>query len=329
MKRRSLSYAVLAAGLALASPVYGRVGVENVLKHSFRVSPGGVAYVATELGSIDVTTHRGDTVEAQVIRRVPTDDREAVARVLENFEVSFDQKGNDVYVTARRRNRGWMFRDTQLKVKIILTVPTRYNVDLKTSGGNIGVADLQGEVEARTSGGNLRIGRIQGEVMARTSGGNIDLRESRGNADISTSGGNILIGDVEGDLHAHTSGGNIRVKSVGGKLSAETSGGDIEIEDARGTVTASTSGGSVVARLAAQPTGDSKLSTSGGNVTVYLAKGVAVDIRARASGGGVHSEIPMMVEGKVERSSVNGKINGGGPTLILSTSGGAVEIKEL
>lgn len=327
MKR--LQYAVLAAGLVLASPLYAKIGVENVLKHSFRVSPGGTAHVATELGSIDVTTHRGNTVEAQVIRRVPGNDRDEVARVLENFEVTFDQKGNDVYVTARRKNRGWMFRDTRLKVRIMLSVPSSFNVNLRTSGGNISVADLQGEVDVRTSGGNLRLGRIEGQVMARTSGGNIELRESRADADISTSGGNISIGEVEGDLHAHTSGGNIRIKSVGGTLRAETSGGDIDIEDARGRVSASTSGGSVVARIAAQPTGDSRLSTSGGNVVVYLAKNIAVDIRARSSGGSVHSDIPITIIGKVERTSINGKVNGGGPELVLSTSGGAVEIKNL
>lgn len=327
MKR--VHYAVMAAGLVLASPLYAKIGVENVLKHSFRVSPGGVAHVATELGSIDVTTHRGSTVEAQVIRRVPGDDRDEVARVLENFEVTFDQRGNDVYVTARRKNRGWMFRDTRLKVRIMVHVPTDFNVNLRTSGGNISVSDLQGEVDVRTSGGNLRLGRIQGPVMARTSGGNIELRESGGKADISTSGGNISIGEVEGDVRAHTSGGNIRIKSVGGALDADTSGGHIDIDDARGRISASTSGGSVVARISAQPTGDSRLSTSGGNVVVYLAKDIAVDIRARASGGSVHSDIPITIQGKVERSSLTGKVNGGGPELVLSTSGGGVEIKNL
>jgi hypothetical protein len=35
----------------------------------------------------------------------------------------------------------------------------------------------------------------------------------------------------------------------------------------------------------------------------------------------------VLVQGKTERTSLTGKINGGGPALILSSSGGAVEIK--
>src|SRR5687768_13879557 len=161
--RRSLRNLTLATGaLLLALPAFAKVGTENVLKHSFRVNSGGVAHVRTELGSIEVETHGGGTVEAEVYRRVPTDDKDEVARVLENFEVGFDQKGNEVFVTARRQNRGWMFRDSRLKVRIVLKVPRSFNVDLRTSGGNISVADLSGEVDVRTSGGNLTLGRING-----------------------------------------------------------------------------------------------------------------------------------------------------------------------
>ena len=328
--RRSLKNLTFAAGLVvLALPAFAAVGTENVLKHSFRVSPGGVANVRTETGSIEVTTHSGNTVEAQVIRRVPTDDKAEVKRVLENFDVDFEQRGNEVYVTAKRLNRGWMFRDSRLKVKVVLVVPRNFNVDLRTSGGNIGVADLTGEVDARTSGGNLKLGRINGPVEAKTSGGNIDLKESRGTVDIATSGGNITIGDVQGDLSAQTSGGNIKIESVAGNVEAETSGGNISVDDARGTIDAETSGGDVVARLRAQPQGSSRLHTSGGSVTVYLAPAIRVNVRAHSSGGGVHSDVPVTIEGKVDRSTLNGKINGGGPDLVLSTSGGTVEIKSL
>ena len=328
--RRSLRTLTLATGaLLLALPAFAKVGTENVLKHLFRVNSGGVAHVRTELGSIEVDTHNSGTVEAEVIRRVPTDDKDEVARVLENFEVNFEQKGNEVFVTARRHNRGWMFRDSRLKVRILLKVPRNFNINVRTSGGNISVADLSGEVDARTSGGNLILGHINGPVEAKTSGGNISLKESRGTAEISTSGGNITVGNVEGDLKAHTSGGNIKIEKVAGVIDAETSGGNITIDDARGTIDAETSGGDVVARLRAQPTGESRLHTSGGSVTVYLAPGIAVDVRASASGGGVRSDVPIAIQGKMERSSMNGKINGGGPALVLSTSGGAVEIKSL
>jgi hypothetical protein len=62
-------------------------------------------------------------------------------------------------------------------------------------------------------------------------------------------------------------------------------------------------------------------------LTAYLAKGIAVDVDASTSGGRVRSEFD--VDGRVKRTSIRGRINGGGPELKMKTSGGSVSIKEI
>jgi hypothetical protein len=49
-----------------------------------------------------------------------------------------------------------------------------------------------------------------------------------------------------------------------------------------------------------------------------------VDVSARSSGGGVHINLPF--DGDIDDESIEGRINGGGPKLTLSTSAGSVSV---
>jgi hypothetical protein len=61
-------------------------------------------------------------------------------------------------------------------------------------------------------------------------------------------------------------------------------------------------------------------------VRTEIDPGASVSIDATASGGSVNSEVPVTVQGKIERGSLRGDMNGGGPTLRLRSSGGGVRI---
>ena len=147
------------------------------------------------------------------------------------------------------------------------------------------------------------------------------------NLDVETAGGSIKIEDLTGKVDAHTSGGSIKLGRIDGLVDVNTSGGSIKVEEVTGTVRAHTSGGSIKASISKQPTGDSKLTTSGGSITVYLADDIAVDLTARTSGGRVRSDFN--VNGETTKRSIQGAINGGGPKLVLKTSGGSVKVKQM
>ncbi len=147
------------------------------------------------------------------------------------------------------------------------------------------------------------------------------------NVNLRTGGGSIDIEDIKGEVEAHTSGGSISLGEITGDVNVKTSGGSIRVEDVAGNIRAHTSGGSIKAKLSKQITDDCKLTTSGGSITAYLNPEMAVDLDAGTSGGSVRTEFS--VAGKIKRSSIEGQINGGGPTLKLKTSGGSVTIKEI
>lgn len=147
------------------------------------------------------------------------------------------------------------------------------------------------------------------------------------NIDVETAGGSIKVKDLNGNVNAHTSGGSIALGQIDGLVDVHTSGGSINVDEVTGTIKAHTSGGSISARISKQPTGDSKLTTSGGSITAYLVENIAVDLTARTSGGRVRSEFD--VNGDIDKKSIVGSINGGGPKLVLKTSGGSVQVNKL
>ena len=147
------------------------------------------------------------------------------------------------------------------------------------------------------------------------------------NVDLDTSGGSIEIENLTGKVAAYTSGGSISLADMQGDIDIKTSGGSLNLDNIIGKINGKTSGGSIKLKLPTNPTKDSKLKTSGGSITAYLAKGVAVNLSAKTSGGRVSSEFD--VNGTTKKRSIVGTINGGGPELILKTSGGSVRIKEI
>jgi hypothetical protein len=288
--------------------------IKDTITKSFSVQSGGTLNIDTQRGSIEVVARTSNSVEVEIIREVKTSSEKEAQKVLDKFPIEFDQQGNNVYITAKSKDRGlskiWNDLFKKLRVKYIISVPSRYNVDLQTSGGGISIDGLEGKVDTKTSGGSLHFENIVGDIHGKTSGGSIKIGEVKGNTQANTSGGGITIERAQGDLDVHTSGGSITVHEV------------------LGTITAHTSGGSIKAYISEQPRANCSLTTSGGSITVYMAEDTSVDVKARTSGGSVSTDFPVTLRGEIKRDRLEAKINDGGPQLVLKTSGGSIRIKQ-
>jgi DUF4097 and DUF4098 domain-containing protein YvlB len=309
-----------------------RADLEDRIAKSFPVQPGGKLVAELDRGAIEISSADAETVEIEITRKAGGTKAQA-QRTLDSHQVTITQTGNTVEIRARydaEKTTGWIRRSPELQVKCRVLVPRRFDVDLKTAGGNISVNDLTGKVEAHTSGGYVSLGKIEGELAAHTSGGNITVASAKGCVDVKTSGGGLNLSDIAGDLTAQTAGGPIRARKRLGKSILKTSGGGIEVADSQGTIEARTSGGSITASLSGQPAGDCVFKTSGGSVTIALGKEVAVDVDARTSAGHVSTDFPVVsvIQGEQKKSELRGKINGGGPLITAHTSGGSVRLQE-
>ncbi|HKR63523.1 MAG TPA: DUF4097 family beta strand repeat-containing protein [Thermoanaerobaculia bacterium] len=321
MLLRRLTMLTLALSLASAA-----LAAEDTIRKGFNVASGGTLHLDAGVGSVKIVTG-GTGVAIEVVREARGRNAD---EMLAEHKIDFSQNGNDVVITSDYEDR-WnrWFGDREFRVQWNIRVPDQYNVDVKTSGGSITLDDIGGEVEANTSGGSIKTGAISGTAKLNTSGGSITVGGARGEVVAHTSGGSIDIGDTASRVDARTSGGSIHLARVGGEVTARTSGGGIRIEDAKGRVDASTSGGSITATISEQPAGDSRLSTSGGGVTVNIASGIGVELDAKASGGGVHSDVPITIQGMQDDDSLQGRIGGGGPKLVLRSSGGGIRVRSM
>jgi hypothetical protein len=231
-------------------------------------------------------------------------DAEIKERLEKYYEVDISKNANTVNATAKRKQGIEWSQENALSISFKAYVPTGVTTDLKTSGGNVSLENLNGEQQAATSGGNINVKDLKGNANVRTSGGNINIDRFSGNLDAITSGGNISAEDAKGGLKLRTSGGNLRLAAVSGNLEAQTSGGNI---DARIT--------ELGERIS--------LTTSAGDVDVKmpLDKGMDLDLK------GSQVKINMKnFKGVVEEDRVQGKLNGGGVPVTISTSGGDVHV---
>ena len=259
------------------------------IEQEFNVQPGGTLNLESDSGPIDVRTWDQDVVRVRIMNT-------------DNFDISVEQRGNDVWVVAD--SEGGFFFNRSGNIRFEVDVPNEFNVDLDTGGGSIIVAAITGSVVADTSGGRIEIGDVtRGSVEVDTSGGRIEIGNVDGDVIADTSGGSINIGNVSGDVEADTSGGSIRIGDVEGNILADTSGGNIDVGSSGGRVELDTSGGTIRAAFAQGPI---TVDTSGGNI--YL-DGSAVSVEADTSGGNI-------------------EISSSGGSVYADTSGGSITIRQ-
>jgi len=307
-------YPLAAALVALGSlAVSAQADIKRTVEKNYTVNPGGALKVQTSGGDIKVLTGPGNDVKVTAVQRIRTDSEEKADELLKDLDLRIEQQGDNVTAVAKYEKKGGWFRGSWPPVSVSFTVvvPSHYNVDLNTSGGDITLDSISGQARLRTSGGDLKIARVDGEVDGGTSGGDITLHEGTARVRLSTSGGDIHVDRAGGEADLSTSGGDIVINSVLGRLTASTSGGDIK------------------ASIEGMLKGDCRLSTSGGQVVVAVDKNAAFDLKSHTSGGDIDaSGITIAIEkGGLRKSSLAGKVNGGGPLLHLGSSGGDIRLR--
>lgn len=333
---------VLMGAFLAANPVLAAPAFENNMEKTFQVTPGGKLVLQADQGSCKVTSVQSDKVQIRVLQQVPRGTKAEADELFANHEVTFLQDGSTVSVLANaKRKRAFSSRTSQayLEVRYEITIPKRFDVDLKTSGGDIRVGDLEGKAKLRTasgvidlqratgdvnafnSGGNITIAEVAGELVAQTSSGFIRVRKVKGRAEISNSGGDIQVDDAEKTVVAKTSSGRIRLRSVNGDVKASNSGGDITADLVEGDITATTSSGSIYLAQIKGKTVNAK--NSGGSIEVGAAAGGIV---ARTSSGAIKIK---SIKGLADLKNSGGdiEINEVGGLARAETSSGTIKIK--
>jgi DUF4097 and DUF4098 domain-containing protein YvlB len=265
---------------------------------TYAISPGKALKLEGYSGDITLTTWDKPEVYVKILGNDRAEDR---------IEFSFDNSDEMVEIYAK--NKSFWNSGNGIRMKFEVKVPSNFNPDVYTSGGDVKIAGVSGKVSAKTSGGNISAKFIKGQMRISTSGGDINLEETKGRIYGETSGGNINAADFNGTLNVSTSGGDIRLN-----------GSDADIE-------ASTSGGNVELRYTGENKGIS-LSTSGGDIDVYLPSDFNASAYLSSSGGDVECNITTNNIKKISSSKFEADLNNGGKELVAKTSGGSIAVRK-
>lgn len=325
--------------------------LEDIVE-TFPVAANGKLTIDADLGGIDVQSTEDDTLSIRIRRAAQLKEDRRAGEVLNNFDVQIAHETADVKIDAKFKGspKQWQKMQKRLDIQFDIVVPKHYTLDLKTTGEDVSVANIVGDVNVQTADGGLRFQDIIGRIDGVTSGGNIDLKAFTGDAVLQTSGGNIGLAAGFGDVKAKTSGGNVQAIHVVGAVNGQTSGGNVTLRECKGgadlktaggsievendgPVLAKTSGGSIRCLLQKVSTRENlllDLETMGGSINVSLVPDIAATVKATVLGGSVTTEFPVTVEasGTVKPDQLQGAINGGGPLLKLRSVGGNIILRK-
>ncbi|UCH83313.1 MAG: hypothetical protein JSW50_12740 [Candidatus Latescibacterota bacterium] len=308
LRRQLLMILIVSFVVALATaPAAKKTDVSK----SFEVKKGGTLVVEIDDAGADIIVKTWDKNEVFVqVVGIPEDEIE---------ELEMSESGNIVRVEYDGYN-GW---GRSRNARITATVPTDFNLELGTSGGDIEVTDkIKGNVDAGTSGGDIEVSVVEGDLDLKTSGGDVTAEDVIGQASLKTSGGDIEVGNVRGELIAGTAGGDITVGSVEKSLKASTAGGDIIIDDVGGDAVVSTAGGDIEV---GKVSGSARVKTAGGDIELGGASGT---VEAKTAGGDIEC---MGVTGSIDGATAGGDIVAelnpkGDDGSSLETKGGDIEL---
>jgi hypothetical protein len=159
---------------------------------------------------------------------------------------------------------------------------------------------------------------------ASTGSGSLTIEGSFVNPRLSTGSGSIYAHGVTGNFSLETGSGKIESDFIGaGDGKVETGSGSIRLHNVQGGLRATTGSGSI--EISGKPLADWKIETGSGSITLDAGK-AAFTLDAESGSGSITTDLPLAVRGTISRHRVEGKANGGGPTVRLETGSGSIHI---
>jgi DUF4097 and DUF4098 domain-containing protein YvlB len=308
MKTRS-SISLLLLTLAASATAFAANGTFN---RTLTVSGPPTVSIATGSGYLHITA--GSASEVRIQAKVSTEngwsfglhgsENERVQQILSNPPIV--QNGNAITIGATNGNSSDLLRNIQIDYDV--TLPAATTLKALTGSGDIQIAHINSVVYVQTGSGDIQLNDIGPAPHVGTGSGSIRAEGVHGAASLETGSGDIeLQQQAPGDVKAQTGSGSLRLHGVNGALRAGTGSGDVEIDG--------------------NPTSDWRLSTGSGTVRVGLNPSAHYTVNASTSSGDIHVGQHITLQESLDKQHIVGTVNGGGPTLRITTSSGDIDLR--
>ena len=249
-------------------------------------------------------------------------------------------------------------KDRQLVVA--LSDPGKpFKLDVELVTGSIEVTTYEGkDVVIDAVSGSAKSNRDRNSESSNgmkriSSGENIDITAHEKNntvtvgSDMSNKSITLVIKIPQGATNVKLStvnGGNITANNLSGQLEIGNTNGGIQLTGISGSVVANTTNGNVkVSFKSIDPKAPMSFTSFNGNVDVTFPAGLKANLKARSDRGQVYSDFdvtPDPTQPKTTKTAkdgmyhlsvedwVTGKIDGGGPEMMMKTFNGTIYIRK-
>jgi DUF4097 and DUF4098 domain-containing protein YvlB len=281
----------------------------GTFSRTLSVSGSPMVTIATGVGYIHVNSGSGSEVriEAKVSAQSgwnfgngSAEDR--VRAILAHPPIV--QNGNSITIGPTSGNDD-EFRNIEIDYEI--TMPARATVKTTTGSGALDVSNIGTLLTARTGSGDIYLHAVGGAPNVGTGSGSIRVEGVHGAASLETGSGDIeLSQQAAGDIKAQSGSGSIRLRGVNGAVRVGTGSGDIEVDG--------------------NPTAEWRLNTHSGSIRLTVNPAAHFTVNASTDSGSVRVAQSISLQSSLDRQHIVGTVNGGGPTMRLTTSSGDITI---
>jgi hypothetical protein len=146
--------------------------------------------------------------------------------------------------------------------------------------------------------------------------------------DIHTGDGSIKLLNLHGSLHADTGDGSIHGQDLDGSLEARSGDGSVHVTGRFDRLQLHTQDGSVELNVqsGSRIQAGWRVETGDGSVRIKLPRDLATDLELHTGDGSLRIDLPLSMEGVKSDHELRGKLNGGGPPLVVHTGDGSISV---
>jgi hypothetical protein len=283
-------------------------------EYSFQARAGDTVHVDVSFHNVRVTAGSGDRVDASIDMEFIAAP-ELVARLLERFEPSFEQRDDGIYIRSGPGGQGpgVVTGNLEMKGSVVLTLPAGHDLEVTATSGSCRVEGDTGEgsVSVRTTSGSVKLHGGCSHITIQTTSGSVDVdldREVKA-AQVRSSSGRVSFEGPVTELEITTTSGAHKLDRLVANARLEASSGNITAQwneiRAGSRITAQSRSGSVRLSLPASAEPGGTVRTRSGRIrSDFSGRSSPRGDRLDLDGGdqGVLIEVGTM-SGKIELSS--------------------------
>lgn len=212
-----------------------------------------------------------------------------------DVHVDANQTGNTVEIRIRVPHEYFNLFGSHHRIEVNLAVPRNSDLDIHTGDGAISATAVSGHIRLDSGDGAINAQSLNGDLTLHSGDGAIDGLALDGALDASSGDGHI---------------------SVAGRFDS------LRMKSGDGSIQASAQPGSKVST-------DWSLRTGDGSIRLRLPDNFAANLDAHTGDGRITLDFPVTVSGSLRRSSIQGKLGGGGLPLVLRSGDGSIHIEKM